>query len=180
MRRYLAIALLTASLIPAPRSFAEAGDTETEAAWSGLKGQWDVVSLTIDGDKLEPRAVGFNECLILAPKPGVKDGTSSVGWLIFTLDKRLFEEWPMYRFDHESRPPRFSPQTHAPNLLNRASEGIYHHHAIYRLIGDELTICIGLGEGIEEPTRPDDFTAKLQSRRTLITLRRRPAEKLAR
>jgi uncharacterized protein (TIGR03067 family) len=156
---------------------------EAEGGWPELEGEWEVVNVEVDGQRMEPAGQKFNECTILAPRAGAESGTHSVGWFIFYLDGRLFEEWPVLEIDPAAEPNALRLQSRAPDPLveDRVNQSPRFHAGLYRLEGDTLTVCLSRGVASEGgPARPENFSAAAGTDQTLIELKRRPADDHAR
>ena len=153
-------------------SRATADVKKAKGEWADLKGDWDIVSVEIDGRKSEPKDLGFNRCTILAPKPGVVAGTSSVGWFIYFLDKRLFAEFQVDILDPTTKPMSLQLQAGGSGPLDPDRTAIRDCGGIYRLDGDKLTVCLSKGVRSGKPGRPEKFTADTGTGQTLIAFKR--------
>ncbi|HWE39489.1 MAG TPA: sigma-70 family RNA polymerase sigma factor [Isosphaeraceae bacterium] len=155
---------------------AKAKEKESRGDWGDLVGRWDLVSVTNSGKKVESKDAGFNECLILAPKADAKTGTGAYGWFILLLDNRLFCELEVKERDLDAKPKTlnlFTVRNIQAGKDGKPSEFPMDYEAVFRLVGDELTVCLGKPNG----TRPDGFEAEEKSGRMLVKFRRRPKDK---
>jgi RNA polymerase sigma-70 factor (ECF subfamily) len=144
---------------------------EARGDWDDLAGRWKVVAVKNSGRRVEPAEAGFNECLILAPKPDAKSGTGSAGWFILMLDGRLFCELEVKDRDLDSKPKEidfFTVRNVPAGEAGKPSEFPMDYKAIFRLPGDELTIGLGKPNG----GRPREFAAEDGSGQMIITFRR--------
>jgi RNA polymerase sigma factor (sigma-70 family) len=150
---------------------------EVRGGWDDLKGKWDVVSVEESGRRLDLKEAPFDECLILAPKRD-EGGTSSPGWLIFFLDARLFEEWPVTRFDPDASPKTIDVNGGGKSLMSsKRSPGLFQQAGLYKVTRDELTICLGPGR-YDQPVRPDKIASEAETGTLVIVLKRRTDSEL--
>jgi uncharacterized protein (TIGR03067 family) len=144
---------------------------ESRGTWNELEGHWTLVSVERAGRKVPRGEVGFNKCQVVVPKPEATTGTNSVGWFILTQDKRLFCEMHVKKLDLFASPKEldfFSTRHVEEGLAGVGSEFPCDYQAIYRLVDDDLTVCLGKRDG----GRPKALTTEKDSEPLLIKFRR--------
>ena len=162
----------TAEVVP------KAAEVEVRGGWDDLKGDWDVVSVEESGRRLDLKEAGFDECTILGPKTDV-DGRTSPGWLIFFLDSRLFEEWPVIRLDPDASPKTLDVEGGGRSLQSeKRRPGIYKQAGLYQVDRDELSICLSPGDPFGNTLRPETVASEARTGTLLIVLKRRTDGKL--
>lgn len=167
--RFLAVFAMVAAFASSSLS-QEPKVEESRGTWNELVGNWTVISIEKSGREIRPINAGFNNCRIVAPTPGVEKGTGSVGWLILQQDRRLFCELEVKNFDLFESPKQldfFTTRNIEEGEGGRQTISS-EYEAIYRLIGEELTVCLSKGKG----SRIKAFKTEKGSEQMLIKMKR--------